>query len=47
MTPDFPVVDDAVLAFMDKLNGIFHRDDVVFPGPVGLVDDGGQGGRLP
>ena len=42
--PDFPVVDDAPLALMNKFDGIFDGDDVVFSGSVGHVHNGRKGG---
>jgi hypothetical protein len=46
MHPHFPVIDDAALALMDELDGVFDGDDVVLAGSVRLVDDGGQGSRF-
>ena len=40
------LVDHAALVHMQELYGVFDGDDVVRPGLVDLVDDGGQGGGL-
>ena len=40
--PDFAMVHDAALALVDEFDGVFNRDDMVFAGAVGLVDDGGE-----
>jgi len=40
------VVYDAALALVDELDGVFNGDDVVFSLAVGLVDDGGESGRI-
>ena len=41
-TPDFAVVDQAVLAFVHELDGVFDGDDVVAAVLVGVIHHGGQ-----
>ena len=40
------VVDQRLLALVDELDGVFHRDDVVLPVQVGVVDHRGERGRF-
>jgi len=40
------MVDDAILVFVDKLHGIFNRDDVAFFPVVDVVDHGRERSRL-
>ena len=41
---DLPLADDAALIAVQKLNGIFQRDDVAVPAFVDPVNDAGLGG---
>ena len=43
---DFAMVDEAPLALVHELDRILDRDDVVLAVLVGVVDDGGERGRL-
>ena len=41
---DLALVDDALLVFVQELDGVLHAHDVLVPGLVDLVDHGGEGG---
>ena len=43
---DLALVDDALLVGVEELYGVLHAHDVLVPGPVDLVDHGGEGGRF-
>ena len=42
MHSDFPVIDKAVLARVDKLDWVFHSDNVIPACFVGMIDDCSQ-----
>src|SRR5207244_9938115 len=42
MGADLPVVHDAALALMHKLDGIFEGDDVILPMLVGMIEHGSK-----
>ena len=42
MHSDFPVIDKAVLAGVDKLDWVFHSDNVIPACFVGMIDDCSQ-----
>jgi hypothetical protein len=46
MTSDLALIDKTLFVLMDKLDGVFYRDDMVFPCFVDVVDHGGERGRL-
>jgi len=46
MTADLALVDETLLALVDHLDGILERDDVPRRGPVDVIDQRGERGRL-
>ena len=44
--PHLPVVHHAAVALVDELDRVLDGENVVFPGAVGHIDDGRQGGRF-
>src|SRR5918994_278510 len=43
---DLALVDDALLVFVQELNGVLNAHDVLVPGLVDFVDHGSEGGRF-
>ena len=46
MHPDFAMIDETILAAMDKLDWIFDRNDVVLALKIRVIHHRGQGGRF-
>ena len=46
MDADLAVVNQRLLAFVDELDGVFDRDDVILPVQVSVVDQRGERGRF-
>ena len=42
MQPDLTMIDYAVLALMDKFDRVFNCQDMVFPGLIRFIDNGGK-----